>query len=276
MAANRTAAKPKKTKPTSKSTRSELTAKQEAFAKAYVLSGNASEAYRSAYDAKAMAAKTVTEKASRLLANGKVRARVSALQGKVKGKAEQKFELTADNLLAKMVALASSDPTDFASWGKRAVTKHTKEGQAYTVDEAFVDLTESSALTPEQRLAVAAIEMSVSRDGRPIPSLKLHDRAKAIEALWRMLGYEHDSKNPARKAFDLGPLETVSDCLDAQRRITAALAAGELTEAHAEALERRVTATAKLHEGADLAARLERLEQILAARNPTESRDARH
>jgi phage terminase small subunit len=51
-----------------------LTPKQEAFVLAYVKTGNASEAYREAYNTKA-SAKTIHEKSSRLLAEGKVRAR---------------------------------------------------------------------------------------------------------------------------------------------------------------------------------------------------------
>ena len=58
-----------------------LTAKQEAFARAYVETGNASEAYRRTYN---VGEKTKPEsiwvKASELLANGKVSVRVAELQ----------------------------------------------------------------------------------------------------------------------------------------------------------------------------------------------------
>lgn len=57
-----------------------LTAKQEAFCLAYLETGNGSEAYRKAYGAGAMSAKTINEKASRLLATGKVRARLEELR----------------------------------------------------------------------------------------------------------------------------------------------------------------------------------------------------
>lgn len=60
---------------------SDLTPKQEAFCLAYIETGNASEAYRQAYDTQA-SAKTIHEKASRLLAEGKVRARLGELQQK--------------------------------------------------------------------------------------------------------------------------------------------------------------------------------------------------
>jgi len=72
-----------------------LTAKQEAFAVAYCTNGgNASEAYRSAYDAKKMKPETVFSNASRLLKNSKVIARVEELQAKAKEVAEKKLNIT--------------------------------------------------------------------------------------------------------------------------------------------------------------------------------------
>lgn len=60
---------------------SRLTPKQEAFALAYIKTGNASEAYRQAgYTTQTMAAKTVNEAASRLLKNSKVAARIEELR----------------------------------------------------------------------------------------------------------------------------------------------------------------------------------------------------
>lgn len=59
-----------------------LTPKQEAFVVSYFETGNATEAYRRSYNTKA-SAKTITEKASRLLSEGNVRARLTELQGKV-------------------------------------------------------------------------------------------------------------------------------------------------------------------------------------------------
>lgn len=49
----------------------ELTPKQEAFAQRFVETGNASEAYRQAYNAEAMKAETVHRKAKELMDNGK-------------------------------------------------------------------------------------------------------------------------------------------------------------------------------------------------------------
>lgn len=66
----------------------ELTQKQEAFALAYVETGNAAEAYRRAYDVKAATQhSTIYSAASRLMADPKIYARVLQLQ-------EQAAELT--------------------------------------------------------------------------------------------------------------------------------------------------------------------------------------
>lgn len=57
-----------------------MTPKREAFAMAYVETGNASEAYRRAGYSQNASAKTINEEASRLLANPKVSARVDELK----------------------------------------------------------------------------------------------------------------------------------------------------------------------------------------------------
>lgn len=61
-----------------------LTAKQEAFCLELARTGNASEAYRKAYDAKGMKTETVNRKAAELAANGKVTARMAALRSEVR------------------------------------------------------------------------------------------------------------------------------------------------------------------------------------------------
>ena len=60
-----------------------MTPKQEAFCLAYVETGNASEAYRRAYDAARMKPGTVNRKAKELLDNGKITARVDELRSEL-------------------------------------------------------------------------------------------------------------------------------------------------------------------------------------------------
>lgn len=88
-----------------------LTMKQERFAQAYVELGEGAAAYRAVYDAKKMKDKTVWERASVLLKNSKVAARVEELKAAIR----QKHEITVDDLLreleeARQIALSQSTP----------------------------------------------------------------------------------------------------------------------------------------------------------------------
>ncbi len=88
-----------------------LTIKQEAFALAYVETGNASEAYRQAYDAAGMKPASINRKAKELMDNGKIAARVEQLQSK----AVERHEITFDDLIreleeARVAASTSEKP----------------------------------------------------------------------------------------------------------------------------------------------------------------------
>lgn len=75
-----------------------LTIKQEAFCQAYIETGNASEAYRTAYAADKMKPEAVHVNASKLLDNAKVALRLSELQGEIK----RRHSVTVDSLLAEL------------------------------------------------------------------------------------------------------------------------------------------------------------------------------
>ncbi len=69
--------------PTPKAPQAQLTAKQEAFALAYLESGNASIAYRRAYNAEEMGNQSVAVTACRLLQNPKIALRVQAARDRI-------------------------------------------------------------------------------------------------------------------------------------------------------------------------------------------------
>lgn len=75
-----------------------LTPKQEHFTLAYVETGNASEAYRQAYNAEEMKPETVHRKASELLADGKITARIAELQADH----QARHNITVDDLLDEL------------------------------------------------------------------------------------------------------------------------------------------------------------------------------
>ncbi len=93
-----------------------LTPKQEAFCLAYMETGNASEAYRRAYDAAAMSPVTINRSAKELLDNRKITARVSDLRMA----AVKRNEVTVDDLLieleeARKTALTAPTPQSGAA-----------------------------------------------------------------------------------------------------------------------------------------------------------------
>ena len=93
-----------------------LTVKQEAFCLAYMETGNASEAYRRAYNAENMKAEGIAVNACKLLASTNVALRVTEL----KEAAVKRNEITIDDLIteleeARQVALGAMIPQSSAS-----------------------------------------------------------------------------------------------------------------------------------------------------------------
>lgn len=75
-----------------------LTIKQEAFCLTYIELGNASAAYRSAYNASRMKPTTINRKAKELLDNGKVAARLEQLRAPVRERAQITLESHLERL----------------------------------------------------------------------------------------------------------------------------------------------------------------------------------
>ena len=75
-----------------------LTPKQERFCQVYIETGNASEAYRQAYNAEKMRPDTVNNKAYGLLQKGNIRARLDELRAEHK----KRHEITVDTLVAEL------------------------------------------------------------------------------------------------------------------------------------------------------------------------------
>ena len=75
-----------------------LTPKQELFAQTYVKTGNASEAYRTAYDTSRYKEKSINEKACVFLKNVKIKSRVKELQKEL----TEKHTITKDKILNRL------------------------------------------------------------------------------------------------------------------------------------------------------------------------------
>ncbi len=94
----------------------DMTPKQEQFARLYVETGNASEAYRQAYNADNMKPETVTNEAYKLLQDPDISAMVDGL----KEEARQRHAVTVGDLLheleqARAAALAAPTPQSSAA-----------------------------------------------------------------------------------------------------------------------------------------------------------------
>lgn len=93
-----------------------LTMKQEIFCRAFVECGNASEAYRTAYNAAGMKQTTIANRASELLKNGYV----SAMIANLRAESAKRHEITVDDLIkeleeARLAALGAETPQSSAA-----------------------------------------------------------------------------------------------------------------------------------------------------------------
>lgn len=77
---------------------SKLTPKQEAFCLAYIETGNASEAYRQAYDCSKMSNEAINVEATKLLNNPKIALRVDELQTAHR----ERHKITVDELIEEL------------------------------------------------------------------------------------------------------------------------------------------------------------------------------
>lgn len=127
-----------------------LTPKQEAFAQAYVELGNASEAYRRAYNAGNMKTETIHVKACELLGNGKVADRVAELQENV----QRVHNVTVASLIAELEEA-------------RQVAKGREQGAAMV--QATLGKAKLAGLDKEPEIEGSVIPVSITvgvRDGR--------------------------------------------------------------------------------------------------------------
>ena len=131
-----------------------LTIKQEAFARAYVETGNASEAYRRAYNAENMQIDTVKKRASELLSRGDIKGTVQKLKDEI----ASRHEITVDSLVneleeARLAALGAENPQSAA-----AVAATMGKAKILGMDKQILDLKSSDgSMTPRAALDVSKL-----------------------------------------------------------------------------------------------------------------------
>lgn len=167
-----------------------LTVKQEKFCHAYIETGNASEAYRQAYDCKKMSQNAICVQASRMLDNPKIALRIDDLRAGI----QNRHQVTVDRIIDELALLGFSNMLDYM--------------QPQDDGTAYVDL---SKLTREQAAAISEVTVDsymegTGEDAKPVKRVKfkLTDKRGALVDLGKHLGMfpsqvngkiEHDHKH---------------------------------------------------------------------------------
>jgi len=159
----------------------ELTPKQEAFCNYYIEGGNASSAYRLAYNAVNMKPETVNVKAAELLANGKVSVRVEELKNELK----ERSDITKEKILSELGKIAFSSIAH--------------------LHNTWIELKDFEKLTREQTASIKSISTKVQKKnvGTSEKSeiidvgyvkVELYDKLKALDSINKMLGFDAPTK----------------------------------------------------------------------------------
>ena len=138
-----------------------LTPKQESFCLAYIETGNASEAYRQAYDAENMKPETINRKAKVELDKGKIRARLEALQAEHRKRHDVTVDGLSENLeIAMNLAFQNKQAAAMVSAIMGRAKLHGllvdraeltgKDGGPITVDDVSERLRRLGAMTGEE------------------------------------------------------------------------------------------------------------------------------
>lgn len=191
MGKKTTTTKGKRAKPVEVDT---LPPQQLKFCEAYVLNGgNGAEAYFKAYPAsRKHTPQYRAEKASKLLAEVKIKAKISQISPVVEKVLEEKFEISAEKVLQEIANIAYANLGDYLEWGTRKVPRtHNKTGEIIRDDdgnavydfEPFNYIKPSNELTAKQRAVVIGASISYSKDGSPSLELKMAPKLDALKVL---------------------------------------------------------------------------------------------
>lgn len=152
-----------------------LTPKQENFCLEYLKTGNASEAYRRAYNAENMKPETINKRAIELLADGAIAGRIAELRKPV----EEAAQIDLTRVVKETVRLAMFDPRKLLN----------EDGTPKPLSE----------LDDDTAAAVSGIKVRrvMGEDGETaaIIEYKISDKNAALDKLMKHLGgYEKDNR----------------------------------------------------------------------------------
>lgn len=154
-----------------------LTIKQEKFCNKYLECGNASEAYRYAYNCLKMRDNSVWCNASQLLSDTKVIQRIKELQSSF----QKRTEITKERVLNELVKIGFSSI-------------------AY-MHNSWIDRVEFDQLTDDQKACIKSIQTKVEKrsyddEVRNVEMVKieLYDKLAALNSINKMLGFDAPAK----------------------------------------------------------------------------------
>ena len=140
-----------------------LNEKQALFVREYLVDLNGTQAaIRAGYSPR-----TAKQQATRLLTNAYVASALTAAQGE----RADRTQITADDVLREIAAIAFAHMGQYATWNGQTVT-----------------LTDSAAVDPR---AVSEVKQTVNQFGSNV-GIKLHDKLGALEKLGKHLGMWND------------------------------------------------------------------------------------
>jgi phage terminase small subunit len=191
-----------------------LTAKQEAFCLAYLETGNASEAYRRAYNVSpATKPNTVEKRACELLKNGKVTGRIAELQSKAAEKAVLDRAWVLERLMRNARIALGEEPILLKVKNTNRKTKRVTVVEIEVSDRDGGAANQALGLlgkTEEVRLFVDRVE-ATGRNGAPlVPEATAYsdrDLARAIVGVFRDAHNQQNEAEPDEP--EVGVIPTV-------------------------------------------------------------------
>lgn len=114
-----------------------LTIKQEKFCQLYVEKGNASEAYRAAYNADNMKKETVNRNAKSLIDNNKIATRIDELKKKI----EKRHDITVDSLIKELEEARSAALAAETVQASAAVNATMSKAKLLGLDKQIIEQT---------------------------------------------------------------------------------------------------------------------------------------
>jgi phage terminase small subunit len=177
-----------------------LTPKQEKFVQVYLETGNASEAYRQAYDCAGMAPATINSEAAALLVNPKITPRLEAVRAAV----AEKHGVTVDWVMHQLKAIAGADIRKALKWNGLEITEEDNPdgGEVLVVKHQYTNAVlfkNSDEIDDDTAAAISEVSQSPTGGLR----VKFHDKLAALDRLGRTLGMFRDKDDDEPRSLTI-------------------------------------------------------------------------